>query len=55
MIRSMFFNKRKFIDAGVVYNQGTITNLPDDVAVEVPVIVDGAGYTKFTSATCLWP
>jgi alpha-galactosidase len=46
VICSIFFNKRKYIDAGIVYNDGCITNLPKDIAVEVPVIVDGSGIHK---------
>lgn len=45
-ICGLFFNKRKYIDAGIVHNNGCITNLPDDIAVEVPVIVDGSGIHK---------
>lgn len=31
------------IESGIIYNQGAIPNLPDDLAVEVPVVVDAAG------------
>jgi len=34
------------IPAAIVYNGGAITNLPDDLAVEIPVIADGGGMTK---------
>lgn len=46
VICGIFFNKRKFLDAGIVHNNGCITNLPDDIAIEVPVIVDGSGIHK---------
>jgi len=35
------------LPAAVVYNDGAISNLPDDLAVEVPVVVDGCGVHKF--------
>lgn len=34
------------IPAAIVHNCGAIPNLPDDLAVEVPVVVDGAGLRK---------
>jgi len=34
------------IPAAIVHNNGAINNLPDDLAVEVPVTVDGAGVHK---------
>ena len=46
VMRGIFFNKRKYIESGIVYNHGVITNLPNDIAVEVPVIVDGSGIHK---------
>lgn len=46
VITSIFFNKRKVIPAAIVYNDGCITNLPEDIAVEVPIIVDAAGIHK---------
>jgi alpha-galactosidase len=33
----------RLIESGIVYNRGAIPNLPDDAAVEVPVMVDPAG------------
>jgi len=36
-------NKKAMIESGIIYNQGAIPNLPDDLAVEVPVVVDAAG------------
>jgi len=43
VIASILHNQKRFIEAGVVYNQGAIPNLPDDLAVEVPVVADAAG------------
>jgi alpha-galactosidase len=36
-------NQRRILDSGIVYNQGAIPNLPQNLAVEVPVTVDAAG------------
>lgn len=46
VISSIFFHERKVIESAIVYNQGNITNLPDDIAVEVPIIVDANGIHK---------
>jgi alpha-galactosidase len=46
VITSIFFNKQKAIPSGIVYNDGCISNLPDDIVVEIPVIVDGSGIHK---------
>jgi alpha-galactosidase len=46
VITSIFFNKQKAIPSGIVYNDGCISNLPDDIVVEIPVIVDGSGIQK---------
>ena len=43
VITAMLHNKHAAVEAGVIYNQGAIPNLPDDLAVEVPVMVDAAG------------
>jgi alpha-galactosidase len=43
VIAGILHNQKRFIEAGVVYNRGTIPNLPPDLAVEVPVIADAAG------------
>lgn len=43
VITSILHNKRQFIESGIVYNRSTITNLPYDLAVEVPIMVDGNG------------
>ena len=43
VITGIIHNKKTTIPAGVVYNQGTIPNLPADLAVEVPVWLDSTG------------
>jgi alpha-galactosidase len=43
VISGILHNKKEFIESGVVYNQGVIPNLPADLAVEAPVVVDAAG------------
>ncbi len=40
VIKSLHTGVRTYIPSAVVYNGGAISNLPDDVAVEVPVIVE---------------
>ena len=46
VITALHTGKRTFIPSAVVYNGGAITNLPDDVAVEIPIIVDKNGVHK---------
>lgn len=43
VITSILYNKKKIIESGIVINNGAISNLPDDAAVEVPIMVDGGG------------
>jgi alpha-galactosidase len=43
VITAMLHNGKRLIESGVVLNQGVIPNLPTDVAVEVPILVDAAG------------
>jgi alpha-galactosidase len=43
VIAAMVHNGKRFIESGVVLNQGVIPNLPTEVAVEVPILVDAAG------------
>lgn len=43
VITGILHNKHAAVKSGVIYNQGAIPNLPDDLAVEVPVMVDAAG------------
>jgi alpha-galactosidase len=42
-IAGVLHNQKRFLESGIVYNQGTIPNLPAELAVEVPVLVDAAG------------
>ena len=46
VITAMHTGVRKYIPAAIVYNKGAIENLPSDLAVEIPVSVDGSGITK---------
>jgi len=46
VMTAIFFNKQRFIESGILYNDGCITNLPGDIAVEVPFMVDGSGIHK---------
>jgi alpha-galactosidase len=43
VITGIMHDKKRLIESGIIYNQGTIPNLSPDLAVEVPVVVDGAG------------
>jgi alpha-galactosidase len=43
VIAAVLHNRKRLIESGVVLNQGVIPNLPADVAVEVPILVDAAG------------
>lgn len=43
VIGGILHNDKRFIESGIVHNRGVIPNLPDDLAVEVPVIADAAG------------
>ena len=43
VITSIKNNSKNVIDAGIVYNNGAISNLPADCAVEVPVTADASG------------
>ena len=46
ILTSMHFNKRKHYPAAIVYNNGAVKGLPDDVAVEIPVTADAGGIHK---------
>ncbi|MBQ4047423.1 MAG: alpha-glucosidase/alpha-galactosidase [Clostridia bacterium] len=46
VITGIFFNERKYIPSAIVYNDGAISQLPDDVAVESPIMVDADGVHK---------
>lgn len=43
VIAGVLHNQKRFIESGIVLNQGVIPNLPSELAVEVPVIADAAG------------
>ena len=43
VIAAELLNQKRILDFGIVYNQGAIPNLPGNLAVEVPVMVDAAG------------
>jgi alpha-galactosidase len=43
VIAGVLHNQKRFIESGIVYNRGVIPNLPSDLAVEVPIVVDAAG------------
>jgi alpha-galactosidase len=43
VIAAMLHNRKRLVESGVVFNRGVIPNLPADVAVEVPILVDAAG------------
>jgi len=43
VITGVLHNQKRFIESGVVYNRGVIPNLPGDLGVEVPILVDAAG------------
>jgi alpha-galactosidase len=43
LIAAVLHNRHRWLESSVVYNMGAIANLPDDAAVEVPVVVDAAG------------
>jgi alpha-galactosidase len=36
-------NRKRLLESGIVYNQCTIPNLPAELAVEVPVLIDAVG------------
>ena len=41
VIESLLTNTPKYLDAMVVQNQGSITNLPYDAVVDIPVVIVG--------------
>ncbi|SHF01630.1 alpha-galactosidase [Caldanaerobius fijiensis DSM 17918] len=43
VITGILNNKKQLIESGIVYNNGVITNLPADAAIEVPIMVDKFG------------
>jgi alpha-galactosidase len=43
IINGVLHNQKRFIESGIVYNNGVIPNLPHDLAVEVPLLADATG------------
>ena len=43
VIMGIMYNRKTFIESGIIYNQGAIPNLPAEAGVEVPVIADASG------------
>lgn len=43
VIAATLVNQRRVLDSGIVYNRGAISNLSENLAVEVPVMVDAGG------------
>ncbi|MFI5014367.1 MAG: alpha-glucosidase/alpha-galactosidase [Hyphomicrobiales bacterium] len=43
VIAGVLDNRKQMIESAIVYNRGAIPNLPAELAVEVPAIVDAAG------------
>src|SRR5579883_2749512 len=43
VIAAVRHNRKRFIESGIVYNQGVIPNLPAELGVEVPILADAAG------------
>jgi alpha-galactosidase len=43
VITGILHNKRQLIESGIIYNNGAISNLDADAAVEVPIMVDANG------------
>lgn len=43
VIEAVLNNSHRYIESAVIYNRGTIPNLPPDLAVEVPAVIDAAG------------
>lgn len=42
-IGGILHNRKRVLESGIVFNRRAIPNLPDDAAVEVPVLADAAG------------
>lgn len=48
VIKAILGNGKKILDSGIVYNKGAITNLSQDAAVEVPIMIDTGGVHPIT-------
>ncbi len=49
VVAGILHNKKQIIESGIVYNRGAISNLPEDSAVEVPVMLDASGIHPFAT------
>ncbi len=43
VIAGVLHNQKRFIESGIVVNRGVVPGLPDELAVEVPLVADAAG------------
>ena len=43
VIAGVLHNQKRLVESGIVYNDHVIPNLPSDLAVEVPIVVDAVG------------
>jgi alpha-galactosidase len=43
IISAIVHNERKVVESGIVVNRGAIPSLPEEAAVEVPIVVDSGG------------
>jgi alpha-galactosidase len=46
VIAALSTGRRRYIPSAIVYNGGAVKNLPEDLAVEIPIEVDGDGIHK---------
>lgn len=46
VVTSIFFNRPSQIPSAIVYNDGALSQLPGDIAVELPITTDGDGVHK---------
>ena len=42
-IGGILHNRKRVLESGIVFNRGTVPNLPFNAAIEVPVVADAAG------------
>lgn len=46
VVTALYTGQRTYIPSAIVYNGGAVENLPGDLAVEIPIEVDGSGIRK---------
>lgn len=46
LVCAIHYDEKKYFPAAIVYNGGAMRQLPDDVAVEIPIMADGGGVHK---------